>query len=169
VAANFGRQIPVPRLDGAQANDWIQLLYDHLVGTTEDLKLSGEKGLANKWQMSPDGLTWTFYLRKGVKFHDGVELTAKDVKFSIEELMLPDSFASNARIIRGVVKNIEVRDPYTVVIQCKKSFLFLAHFLSDIEGMDTMIIPKDYYERVGKDEFAKHPIGSGPYKWHSRC
>ena len=75
--------------------------------------------------MSPDGLTWTFYLRKGVKFHDGVELTAKDVKFSIEQAMLPDSTASDAdRILGGSVKSMEVKDPYTVVVHCKTASTF---------------------------------------------
>ena len=91
VAPMFGNEIPIPYLEMSHANDWMQLLYDHLVGCTPEGKFSPDLGLANKWEMSPDGLTWTFYLRKGVKFHDGVELTAKDVKFSIEQFMLPDS------------------------------------------------------------------------------
>jgi peptide/nickel transport system substrate-binding protein len=168
VAPQLGYENPIPRLGELHSNNWIQLMYDHLVGSTNDGILSTEMGLANKWEMSPDGLTWTFYLRKGVTFHDGVELTAKDVKFSIEQLMLPDSQATNAGIFRKQVKNVEAKDPYTLVIHCKKPFIFLSHFLSDVEGSDTLIIPKDYYEKVGKDEFMKHPIGSGPYKWHSQ-
>jgi peptide/nickel transport system substrate-binding protein len=117
--------------------------------------------------MSPDGLTWTFYLRKGVKFHDGVELTAKDVKFSIEQLLLPDCIVTNVTVFRVYIKSVEVKDPYTVVIHCKKPFLFLPEFLSDLEGFEGAVLPKDYYEKVGQDQFAKHPIGSGPYKFHS--
>ena len=75
----LGNETPIPYLEDGQGNDYIQLLYDPLVGTTPDGRLSTENGLANKWEMSPDGLTWTFYLRRGVKFHDGVEVTAKDV------------------------------------------------------------------------------------------
>jgi ABC-type transport system substrate-binding protein len=108
VASSFGKGIPIPYLDTAQSNDWIQLLYDHLVGTTSDGKISADRGLANKWEMSPDGLTWTFSIRKGVKFHDGVELTAKDVKFSIEQLMLPDSVSENAPFVKRAVKSIPI-------------------------------------------------------------
>jgi len=115
--------------------------------------------------MTPDGITWTFNLRKGVKFHDGVEVTAKDVKFSIEQTMLPDSSSVNASFIRRDVKSIEVKDPYTVVIHCKKPAIFLPDLLGNMEGLDGMIVPKDYYEKVGKDGFIKRPIGSGPYKW----
>jgi peptide/nickel transport system substrate-binding protein len=91
--------------------------------------------------MSHDGLAWTFYLKNGVKFHDGVELTAKDVKFSIEQLMLPDSRASTAGLLRTTIKNIEVKDPYTVVIYCKKPSLLLDGFLSALEGKDSVVIP----------------------------
>ena len=85
VAPTIGNGVPIPSREVAASNDWMQLLYDHLVGVTPEGKFSPDIGIANKWEMSPDGLTWTFYLRKGVKFHDGVELTAKDVKFSMEQ------------------------------------------------------------------------------------
>jgi peptide/nickel transport system substrate-binding protein len=167
-ATLFGNEIPIPRLEGGSANDWFLLLYDHLVGSTDDGKLSPERGLAHKWEMSLDGSIWTFYLRTGVKFHDGVELTAKDVKFSLEQIILPDSKTNNAGVFRQFIKSIEVKSPYTLVIQCKKPFLFLPEFLSDIEGLDSVVIPKDYYEKVGQDQFIRNPIGSGPYKWHSQ-
>jgi hypothetical protein len=51
-----------------------------------------------------------------------------------------------------------------LVIHCNKPFLHLAHFLSDLEGSDSLIVPKDYYEKVGKDEFMEHPVGSGSYQ-----
>ncbi len=168
VAPTFGNQNPVPHFEMSQSNDWMQLLYDHLIGCTPEGKFSPDIGLANKWEMSPDGLTWTFYLRKGVKFHDGVELTAKDVKFSIEQSLLPESSSAGSPYLKAGIKNIEVKDPYTVVIRCKKPDISLPRFLSNMESTDGMVVPKDYYERVGKDEFAKHPIGSGPYKWHSQ-
>jgi len=144
------------------------LLFDNLIGTTHDMKLSPEKGLSNKWEMSSDGRTWTFHLRKGTKFHDGVELTAKDIKFSIEQFMLPDSRNTNGGLFKQTIKSMEIKDPYTLVIQCNGPFLFLDYFLSDNEGLESAIIPKDYYERVGQDQFARRPIGSGPYKWQSQ-
>jgi len=135
--------------------DWMGLLYDSLVGSTAEAKPSIDLGLANKWEMSPDGLTWTFYLRKGVKFHDGVQLTAKDVKFSIEQHMLPD--AMEYPYFKEYLKNIDVQDPYTVVIHSKKPALCMVQNLSNMMGTGGLVIPKDYYERLGKDEFAKHP------------
>ncbi len=168
VAPAYGSMVPIPYLESALSNDYMQLLYDHLVGTTPDGKLSTNNGLANKWEMSGGGLTWTFYLRKGVKFHNGAELTAKDVKFSIEQLMLPDSVTENAPLVKREIKSIEVKDPYTLVIHCHKPYIFLPHLFNNTEGTDAMVVPKDYFEKVGKDEFAKKPIGSGPYKFHSQ-
>ncbi len=163
-----GNGVPIPILEQATANDWMQLLYDNLVGRTPDGELSFELGLANKWEMTPDGRTWTFNIRKGVKFHDGVELTAKDVKFSIEQIMGPGSLSNAASELKNQIKGIEAKDPYTVVIYFKQPNIFLPNLFGAIRGTDGMIVPKDYYEKVGKDEFAKHPIGSGPYKWHSQ-
>ena len=169
VAPMFGNEIPIPYLETNNANDWMRLLYDQLVGTTPEGRYSPDLGLAYKWEMSPDAMTWTYYLRKGVKFHDGVELTAKDVKFSIEQMMAaPDSADNAALFIRREVKSVEVKDPYTVVVRCKAPCLFLNSSLSNVDGTGGMVVPKDYYEKAGKDQFSKRPIGSGPYKFHSQ-
>ncbi len=167
VGATFGNQVPIPYLEMSHSMDWMGLLYDHLLGATPEGKLSPDLGLANKWEMSRDGLSWVFYLRKGVKFHDGVEVTAKDVKFSIEQLMLPDSAVGEAAFLRQSIKRIEAKDPYTVVIHCSQPDIFLPYFFT-VDTTTGMVVPKDYYEKVGKDGFAKRPIGSGPYKWHSQ-
>src|SRR3972149_3360376 len=118
VQATWGNGVPIPRMERTTGQDWLKLLYDPLLGTTPDSKLSPDYGLAAKWEMSPDGLTWTFYLRKGVKFHDGVELTAKDVKFSLEQAMLPDSTAGVSDDVRETIRVIEIKDPYTLVFHC---------------------------------------------------
>src|SRR3990170_802409 len=133
VAPMFGNQIPIPYLELSHANNWMQLLYDPLVGCTAEGKLFPNFGLANKWEMSRDGLTWTFSLRKGVKFHDGVEVTAKDVKFSIEQLMLPEALTTNTPYLRRAVKSIEVKDPHTVAIHCKDPQIFLPILFSNME------------------------------------
>lgn len=99
----MGNQVFLPRLELGHANDYMQMLYDPLVGTTPDGQLSAKDGIAWKWEMSPDGLTWTFYLRKGIKFHNEGELTATDVKFSLEQQMLPDAKTSYAGEMRRTI------------------------------------------------------------------
>ncbi len=168
VTSMMGYEIPITWEEQARGNDYMKLLYDPLVGTTPDEKGSTEMGLAEKWELSPDGLSLTFRIRKGVKFHNGVEVTAKDVKFTIDQLMGPTSRAISKVLLKEVVRSVEVRDIYTLVVQCKKPYLFLPEALSDIAGPFGSIMPKDYFESVGRDKFVKNPIGSGPYKWHSQ-
>jgi peptide/nickel transport system substrate-binding protein len=169
VSPIIGNQVPIAWEELSQANDWMKLLYDPLVGTTSDAELSPEAGLAQRWVMSPDGLIWTFSLRKGIKFHDGVEVTAKDAKFTVEKAMGPESKSNIQGSLKDAIKSMEVKDDYTLVVYCKKPYLFLPDGLfSDIGTVSNSIIPKDYYERVGRDKFIKNPIGSGPYKFHSQ-
>jgi len=166
VQALWGSGVPIPRLETTL--DWLKLLYDPLFGTTPDGKLSPEHGLVVNWERSPDALTWTWKLRQGVKFHDGVELTAKDVKFTLEQVALPDSTSEYSDDIRKTIGRMEIKDPYTLVIHCKKPSAFFINSLTDMASTDCFIMPKEYYERVGKDQFMKRPIGTGSYKWHSQ-
>ncbi len=168
VAASFGNGVPIPALEAGHANDWMQLLYDTLVDLDPAGKFSPDRGLLTKYEMSRDGLTWTFHIRKGVKFHDGVELTAKDVKFTIEQAVAPGSILDAAPPLRKSLKSMEVKDPYTLLIYLSQPNIFLPNLFNNLGTTAGMVIPKDYYERVGRDEFQKHPIGSGPYKWHSQ-
>jgi len=164
LGAGFGSEIPVPRLALGQANDYTQLLYDALIGVAPDGSFDPARGLAEKWEMT-DELTWTFHIRQGVKFHNGDDLTAKDVAFSIWQTAEPDSRSGYADYIRETIKSIDTPDDYTVVVHLNKPSIYLDRYFT---GSLAMVIPKDYYEKVGPDEFAKHPVGSGPYKWHSQ-
>lgn len=165
MAPGFGSQVPIPRLSLGQGDDYMKLLYDALVGENPDGSLSAEKGLAEKWEKSPDALTWTFHIRKGVKFHNGDALTSRDVAFSIWQTCEPDSKSGYASFIKETIKTIDTPDPYTVVLHLNKPSVYLDRYFT---GQLAMVIPRDYYEKVGLDAFSKHPIGSGPYKWHSQ-
>lgn len=163
---SLGNEVPVPGREASIGKVYFRLLYDPLVGTSNDGSLSKETGAARDWEMSSDGKTWTFLIRKGIKFHDGTELTAKDAKFSIELLIQPRSVFEFVSELRGTIQSIEVPDPYKLIIHLKRVNLSLPALLSDQMGAGGgMIAPKDYYERVGDDGFIKAPIGSGPCKW----
>jgi peptide/nickel transport system substrate-binding protein len=83
--------------------------------------------------------------------------------------MRADSKGNNAPRYRSAIKSVEVKDPYAFVVHCKQPSIFL---LSDLGGLffqpTGLIQPKESFERMGEDEFSKHPIGSGPYRFHSR-
>jgi peptide/nickel transport system substrate-binding protein len=140
------------------------LVYDYLVGCTDDGQLSAEGGIAQSWQEAADKLSWTFTLRKGVKFHDGTELTAEDVKFSVDSLFDPKAATGLLGPTRAAFKEIAITDPWTVVIHLKQPAVFLPWNFSCATGSEGMILPRTYFQKVGVDGFARNPIGSGPYK-----
>src|SRR5207249_102021 len=70
-----------PVLGGHVVKFYLDQIFEYLVGVTPDGQLSADGGLATRWETSPDHKRWTFHLRRGVKFHNGDELTSEDVKF----------------------------------------------------------------------------------------
>ena len=118
-------------------------------------------GLAESWTMSPDGLTYEFVLRKGVKFHNGEPVTAGDVKFSFERYR-----GVASKPLKESVAAIEIPDPSRVRIRLKKAWPdFLTFYLNGTGA--SWIVPKKYVEKVGDEGFKKAPIGAGPYRFVS--
>lgn len=154
-----------PILEGRPGNAVYQaVMYDSLVGF--DLEKGGVgPGVAERWAMSDDGLSWTFHLRPGQVFHNGDPLTAHDVKFSLERQMSPRSLAAAAASMRRSIKSIDVIDDLTVRINTIEPQLGLPSALSRAVAPEGAIMPKKYLEAVGEEEFRKKPLGSGPWKF----
>ncbi len=110
-----------------------------------------------------DNTTLSFKLRKGVKFHDGSEMTADDVKFTIERLLDP-AFASPNKGKVSEVKEVRVVDPHTVEIVTKQAFAPLMAFLTNART-GTQIVPRKVVQALGNDAFGKQPVGTGAYKF----
>lgn len=112
--------------------------------------------LAERWE-HPDMLTWKFYLRKGVTFHNGNPFTAADVKFSFERLGDPEvsEFINTGKSIAG----IDIIDDYTVVIRTEKHIPWFANNMHQIFIMD-----KESTESRDPGEVGIKPIGTGAYK-----
>jgi len=163
--AGIGNMRPVPWQETVFGKGYMVLLYDFLVGGKADGSPATENGVAERWEMSPDGKTWTFWLRQGIKFHDGTELTAEDARWSLENVIKPESVAGFAARLRDTIQEIQAPEPYTLVIRTKNPAIFLAQDLSMATGFEGAILPRHYYERVGADGFASKAVGSGPYKW----
>jgi peptide/nickel transport system substrate-binding protein len=118
--------------------------------------------LAESWTAAPDGLSYEFVLRKGVKFHNGDPFTAEDVKFSFERYRGVASKSFKER-----VAVIEIVDPHRVRFRLKQPWPdFMTFFGTPATGA-AWIVPKKYVEKVGDEGFKKHPIGAGPYKFVS--
>jgi peptide/nickel transport system substrate-binding protein len=99
-------------------------------GRYDAMKIVGD--LAESWEMSPDGFSYTFKLFKGVKFHDGAEMTSEDVKASYERIVRPpEGVISLRRSAHADIGNIDTPDPYTVVFRMKQpNASMLIHFAS---------------------------------------
>ncbi|MCK4259188.1 MAG: ABC transporter substrate-binding protein [Halanaerobiales bacterium] len=145
-------------------------IFDGLIELNKDIQF--EPGLAT--YENPEPTLYVFHLEEGVKYHDGHELTAEDVKYTFESVLNPENASpksGNYKQIVGAeefisgeadeVVGIKIIDDYTVSFELKEPF---APFLVN---MNLGIVPKHIAEKAGKD-FADNPVGTGPFKFVSR-
>jgi peptide/nickel transport system substrate-binding protein len=127
-----------------------------------DERLEPQPNLAESWQVSPDGRTYTFQLRSGVVWHDGQPFTSADVKFSFEEVLLKFHARTKAGLEK-VLERIETPDARTVVFRFKQPY---APLLRRLDVVEAPILPKHVYEGtdVQKNEANLKPVGTGPFK-----
>jgi peptide/nickel transport system substrate-binding protein len=119
--------------------------------------------LATEWTIAPDGLTYTFKIRPGVRFHDGSPLTSADVKASYDKILFP---AQGVRSIRkhhySAVERVETPDPQTVVFRLKFPS---ASLLLNLASPWNVIFPKKYLDKDPNYFKTNPPVGSGPFKF----
>ncbi len=135
------------------------LIYRHQ--STDELT----PGLATKWEMSKDALTWTFDLRKGVPWHNGWgEFTAEDVKFTLELTASETSTADFASYWRKDLKKIEIVNPYKIVLHMREPAPDLLYKILDLVPF-LPIHCKKYADAVGLEKSNRNPIGTGPFRF----
>jgi len=116
-------------------------------------------GLAERWEVSEDGREYTFYLRRGVEFHDGTPFNAEAVRFNLARVTSPDLASQKARFMLGPYERTEVIDEYTVRIILSEPFAPLLDALSQVYlGMAS----PSAVEQWG-DEYQLHQVGTGPF------
>ena len=140
----------------------------HVVEGLVALREDGSVGpmLASGWTVSPDGRTYRFVLRHGIRFHNGAPLTSADVKWSLDRYLAPDSHwrckPDLGRNGIAAVTAVAAPDPYTVAVTLDRPApLFLAT-LARLDCESTGIIQRD---SVGPDGKWRYPIGTGPFRW----
>jgi peptide/nickel transport system substrate-binding protein len=133
-------------------------IYNTLVDIDKDLKFVPQ--LATSWDISPDGKTYTFKLRKDVLFQDGTPFNADAVKFNFNRMLDP-TFGSPRLSEINLIDDVKVVDDYTVQIHLKQPYSPFLAVLTDRAGM--MVSPTAV-KKEGKD-FSNHPVGTGPYKF----
>ena len=142
-------------------------MVDYVVETLVRIDKEGKLQplLATSWEVSDDGLTVTFHLRKGVKFHDGTPFNAKAVKFNIDRMLDP-----NVRVpIRAPytpIKSVEVVDDYTVRLHLKEPSAPLVNAFSWTTA--GMISPASINKFGNSYKSVVHPVGTGPYVFKER-
>jgi peptide/nickel transport system substrate-binding protein len=135
-----------------------------LVNITPDGKFVGD--VAESWQMSSDNLTYTFKLRKNVLFHDGTNVDAAAVKFSIDRLMDPAT-KSGMRTFYDPVHSVEVLDPHTVQVRLKHPYGFFLHMLAAYRTGLILYSPTATQKYTVDDRKQGKPaavVGCGPFK-----
>ena len=136
-------------------------IYSSLVTHHPDTLAEVKPDLAEDWEVSEDGLQYTFHLRSGVKWQGGYgELTAEDVKYSWDRIMDPETAARGATVF-DPVESIEVIDPLTVRLNMKRPHAPFLTMLAHTVGAS--IVNQEAIEERG-DDYCLNPIGTGPYQ-----
>jgi oligopeptide transport system substrate-binding protein len=152
----------------------VNQIFDGLVAL--DAGLHVVPALADTWVISKDGLTYTFHLRPGVRFHDGNPVTSEDALFTIRRVLEPGrkrrSVAfSYLAVVSGAMEysegkrrdlpGVSVPDPQTIRIHLDRPYL---SFL-DVLAMDGLrVVPRHVIERIGNEAFGRSPVGTGPFR-----
>lgn len=168
----YARGADAEKLDPADTSDGeaMKVCY-HLYDGLLRFKVGGidvEPALATRWESSEDGLIWRFYLRRGVKFHDGSDFNADAVVFSFMRQLDVNHPYHNGKfptwqgLFAQYINNVEKIDEYTVKIILDKPF---APLLSGLSMFAMSIISPKAMKELGKEGFDKHGVGTGPFKF----
>jgi peptide/nickel transport system substrate-binding protein len=163
--ATFGNERWLPHLYVGAEDVVLKPMYENLL--TRDPK-TGDLApmLAERWKIADGGRTWTFYLRKGVQFHDGRgELTAEDVRFTFATLARDGSANSLAPEFR-LIKSMEVENPYTLTVRFEKPFVAFGNKVNQGLFASVAFIQSKRQMESGKEDGAeRHPVATGPWKF----
>jgi len=155
-----GQQLEPPHLDptSAAAGAIDAVVYSNVFEGLTRFAPDGSivPGLAESWEISDDGLEYTFKLHEGVKFHDGTDFDAEDVKFSLDRARAEDSANAQKGLFAGIA-SVDVVDPQTVKVTLMNpngSFLF------NMAWGDAVIVAEESIENIKTD-----PVGTGAFRF----
>jgi peptide/nickel transport system substrate-binding protein len=137
----------------------LRQVYDTLVYRDPATK-AFVPGLASSWEISPDGLTYTFKLRQDVKFHDGTSFNAQAVAVNLDRITNPTTASQKAVFMLGTYQSYEIVDDYTIRLKLSASYSPLLDSLSQVYlGIASPTALKNY----SQDRYQFHQVGTGPF------
>lgn len=143
-------------------------MFDFLIGAAPDGSLSPDTGALEAWEPNDDASEWTFTMRSGMKWHDGEDVTAEDLAFTISEFASPEATCGGVcGALANNLENVEVVDDQTVKMSLKAPDVNIPAQFGPIEG-SVVLLPKHHVDEVGWDGFENDPMGSGPWQFESR-
>jgi len=161
--ATFGNERWLPHLYVGAEDVVLKPLWENLL--SRNAKGDLIPMLAERWQVTDGGRTWTFHLRKGVRFHNGTELTAEDVKFTFASIARDGSANSMAPEFR-TIKSMEVEGPYTISLRFDKPFVTLGNRVTQgLFASVAYIHSRKHIETAGEQGAERQPLGTGPWKF----
>jgi peptide/nickel transport system substrate-binding protein len=143
-----------PRMKTGSEYNLAMLVFSGLTALGRNMTVEPE--LATRWDVSPDLKTWTFHLRRGVKFHNGKELEAADVIHTVNRILDP-KMGSPLRGGFGVIEKMDAVDKYTVRFNLREPYGELGAIFGDYQAR---IVPAGM-----SDELARSPVGTGPFRF----
>lgn len=149
--------VPILAADSA-SSDICGMVFNGLVKYDKNINIVGD--LAEGWEILDNGLTILFHLKKNIKWHDGISFTAKDVEFTYTKLIDPNVKTPYCGDFERI-KALEILDNYTVKVTYKEPFS------PALSSWGMWIMPEHVLkdEDLNKTSFARHPVGTGPYKF----
>ena len=140
-------------------DSWAVMRYVHGSLVLQDPEGNYVPYLAESWEMSEDGLTWTFHLKEGITFQDGTPLTAQDVAWTYTRAKDPANPGAAGAAL-AAVESIEATDDLTVVMHLPQPFFPLLTSLSDPAYFGILS-----QKAVEAEDYGREPMGSGPYRF----
>lgn len=136
-------------------------IFDGLTRISPTLDIEGV--LAESWEVSEDGTTYTFKLREGVKWHNGDDFTSDDVLFTYDRTNDP-KFASAHISKLDPIKSIDAPDEFTVVFQLKEPFAPFLAICTNFPGRALTPVNETAFKELGRGGYTLEPVGTGPFK-----
>ncbi|MET0389843.1 MAG: peptide-binding protein [Polyangiales bacterium] len=140
------------------------------VDANDDPRFRIVPALAERWEVSPDGRTYTFHLRAGVTWHDGQPFSASDVLATFDKLRDPQVDAAGTRSDFEELARYSAPDPATVVLEWKRPYFLVLDALADLPIQPAHVIAKlspAQYNAAATNPLNRAPIGTGPFKFVS--